>query len=99
MTYKLYFFKSAKKEWDKLSPEIREQFKKKLAKCLQEPHIQNNKLSGMTNCYKIKLRNIGYRLVYQVKDNELIVAVVSVGMRDKNLVYRLAELRLNDQAQ
>ncbi|MDO5667746.1 MAG: hypothetical protein Q4G44_07995 [Alcaligenaceae bacterium] len=27
------------------------------------------RLSGMPDCYKIKLRSVGYRLIYQVNDN------------------------------
>lgn len=47
-----------------------------------------------SDCYKIKLRGIGYRLVYQVRDNELIVVVIAVGKRDKELVYKIALNRL-----
>ena len=37
--------------------------------------------------YKIKLRSAGYRLVYEVRDRELIVVVVAVGKRERNAVY------------
>ena len=30
----------------------------------------------MADCYKIKLRSAGYRLVYQVVDNRLVITVV-----------------------
>ncbi|OAV33457.1 hypothetical protein AO365_1790 [Moraxella catarrhalis] len=33
--------------------------------------------------YKIKLKTIGYRLLYEVIDNEVVVLVVAVGRRDK----------------
>ncbi|MEN8146550.1 MAG: type II toxin-antitoxin system mRNA interferase toxin, RelE/StbE family, partial [Campylobacterota bacterium] len=36
---------------------------------------------------KIKLRNIGYRLAYEVKDKEIVVLVLSVGKRENNSVY------------
>ena len=32
--------------------------------------------------YKIKLRAVGYRLVYEVIDDELVVIVIEVGRRD-----------------
>ena len=48
----------------------------------------------MPNCYKIKLRSIGFRLVYQVTDQELIVTVVAVGKRERNEAYRKARERL-----
>ena len=42
---------------------------------------------------KIKLRVTG-RLVYQVIDNELIIAVVAVGKRERSDVYNLASERM-----
>lgn len=42
---------------------------------------------------KIKLRATG-RLVYQVLDNELIIAVVAVGKRERSDVYNLASERM-----
>jgi mRNA-degrading endonuclease RelE of RelBE toxin-antitoxin system len=41
--------------------------KKKLAERLGRPHVEAASLRGMPDCYKIKLKNAGYRLVYQVK--------------------------------
>ncbi len=49
--------------------------------------------SGQANRYKIKLRSAGYRLVYEVRDNDVIVVVVAVGRRDRNAVYKAAALR------
>jgi len=94
MTYKLRFKVEAKKEWDKLSETLKAQFKKKLTKLLETPHIKSAQLSGMPDCYKIKLRSAGYRLVYQVRDHELVIIVISVGKRDRNMVYKAAQNRL-----
>lgn len=94
MTYKLRFKVEAKKEWDKLSETLKTQFKKKLTKLLETPHIKSAQLSGMPDCYKIKLRSAGYRLVYQVRDHELVIIVISVGKRDRNTVYKAAQKRL-----
>lgn len=63
MNYSLQFHELALKEWKKLDSSIREQFKKKLAERLQQPRTPSSALSGMRDCYKIKLRSIGYRLV------------------------------------
>ena len=88
MSYKLTFLKSALKEWGKLSSPIKEQFKKKIIKCLENPRIKSTALSGIKDCYKIKLRATGYRLVYRVFDNRLVVQVIVVGKRDKGEVYK-----------
>jgi mRNA interferase RelE/StbE len=50
----------------------------------------------MPDCYKIKLKNAGYRLVYQVDDKRIVVIVVAVGKRENLAVYRLAGVRLKD---
>jgi mRNA interferase RelE/StbE len=93
MTYKLKFLPSAKKEWDKLDSSIQSQFKNKLRKCLENPHIQANKLHDFDCAYKIKLRSAGYRLVYEVDDQEIIVFVIAVGKRENNSVYDKARSR------
>lgn len=93
MTYSLEFDARALKEWRKLGDTVREQFKKKLAAVLINPRIEANKLSALPNCYKIKLRSSGYRLVYQVAEREVIVFVVAVDKRERSQVYRKATER------
>ncbi len=93
MSYSLEFVESALKEWRKLDSQIREQFKKKLAERLEAPHVSADRLSGMPDCYKIKLRAVGYRLVYQVDDRAMVVTVMATGKRDKRRVYRKAHVR------
>lgn len=88
MTYKLKFLPVALKEWEKLAPTIKTQFKKKLAERLENPHIPSAKLRGYEAVYKIKLRTLGYRLAYEVIDDEVVVYVLAVGKRDKDEVYK-----------
>ena len=91
--YRLKFHEDALKEWAKLDASVKEQFKKKLAERLYTPRVPSSKLIGHTDRYKIKLRSIGYRLVYEVKDDVLVVVVVAVGRRERNAVYRVASKR------
>jgi mRNA interferase RelE/StbE len=93
MSYELAFLDEALKEWRKLDSVTREQFKSKLAERLQNPKIASARLHGSKERYKIKLKSAGYRLVYQVKDRELLVLVVAVGKRERNEVYKIAERR------
>lgn len=95
MTYKLDFLEEALSEWHKLNPSIKQQLKKKLLKVLENPRVPKNKLSGHSSRYKIKLRSIGYRLVYEVIDNEIIVLVIAVGKRENNTVYNDANSRMS----
>jgi len=92
--YALAFKPSALKEWKKLAPAIRDQFKKKLTKRLDDPHVPADALSGLSGCYKIKLRSVGYRLVYQVEDGEILVTVIAVGRRERGDVYSKASDRI-----
>lgn len=93
MSYELGFLDDALKEWRGLDGSLREQFKKKLGERLENPRVPSAKLSGHPDRYKIKLRSIGYRLVYEVRDCQLIVVVVAVGKRERNAVYKAAEGR------
>ena len=96
MSYELAFLDEALKEWRKLDNVTREQFKAKLIERLQNPKIPSARLHGTKERYKIKLRNAGYRLVYQVNDGQLLVLVVAVGKRERNQVYKAAEKRKAD---
>jgi mRNA interferase RelE/StbE len=94
MTYKLVFKTDAKKEWESLDSTIRTQFKKKLVERINNPRVKSSRLNGMQDCYKIKLRTAGYRLVYQVRDAELVISVITVGKRERNAVYKAAVKRI-----
>ena len=86
MSYKLEFLSDAWKEWEKLDATLKAQFKKKLLERLENPHVESARLSNMANCYKIKLRRSGYRLVYQVEEENLIVLIKAIGKRNHNKV-------------
>ena len=93
MTYELGFVRDALKEWRGLDDVTREQFKRKLAERLENPRVPSAKLSGHKDRYKIKLRAIGYRLVYEVRDTTVLVVVIAVGRRERDAVYRAAVTR------
>lgn len=88
-------------EWDakalkalrKLDPTTRLQILRKLKERLDNPRVPGAKLHGLKDCYKIKLKALGYRLVYQVIDQRLVVYVLSVGRRDDDETYGAADKR------
>lgn len=94
MTYELEFDPRALKEWRKLGATVREQFKKKLSEVLEQPRVDANRLRELPDCYKIKLRQVGYRLIYQVHDEKVSILVVAIGKRDKSEAYKDAGKRV-----
>jgi len=93
LKFELGFLEEALKEWGKLDSNTREQFKSKLTERIANPRVPASKLSGHKDRYKIKLRSVGYRLVYEVRDSEVIVIIVAVGKRERNAVYTAAANR------
>ncbi|PHM47844.1 type II toxin-antitoxin system RelE family toxin [Xenorhabdus miraniensis] len=95
MRFSIDFDERALKEWQKLDKSIREQFKKKLKKLQDNPYIESARLHGeLAGCFKIKLRSSGYRLVYQVIDEEIVIWVIAVGKREKSKSYKSAVERI-----
>lgn len=63
---------------------------------LKRPRNPSAKLRDLLDSYKIKLRTLGYRLVYQVNDKELLVLVIAIGKRKNSAVYEGADKRLEE---
>jgi mRNA interferase RelE/StbE len=96
-TYELEFDVDALKEWHKLDGSVKVQFKKQLAKRLLAPHVPAAQLRGdLQSTYKIKLRDVGYRLVYEVIEQRLVDKVIAVGRRDHDEVYSQATKRMGN---
>ena len=93
--YRLLFDRDALEEWKTLDGSVKTPLRKLLAKRLQSPHVPGDALrGGLKNCYKIKLRKQGYRLIYQVFDERVVVLVIAVGKREREAVYEAALARL-----
>ena len=60
-------------------PGIRDQLRAKLKEWAGAPRVPKVALRGMRDCYKIKLRQSGCRLVYRVEEG---VMVIAIGRRD-----------------
>jgi len=92
--YCLEFDDRALREWDALDGSVRKKFEKKLEKLIWYPHSPENELHrDLSGFYKIKLRKDGYRLVYQVIDERIVIYVIAVGRRADNEIYELASKR------
>lgn len=94
--YKLGFTDKAAKAWRKLDPSLKDMFSRKLEERLNNPRVPGSALHGMRDCYRIKLRDVGYRLVYQVLETRITVMVIAIGRRDGGDVYREAARERDD---
>lgn len=92
-SYQIQFLPAARKEWSKLDGGVQLQFLKVLKRRLVEPRIPSAMLIGMPDCYKIKLRELGYRLVYRVDAGKIVIVVLTVGKRERGEVYAIARKR------
>ena len=93
--YRLKFVPDAWDEWQALDGSVKQVLKPLLAKRLQAPHVPGAQLHReLAGCYKIKLLKQGYRLVYIVEDDELVVLVLSVGKREDSAAYLAAVKRI-----
>ncbi|GAA0493221.1 type II toxin-antitoxin system RelE/ParE family toxin [Pigmentiphaga sp. GD03639] len=95
MSYKLFFLPEARQEWDGLDGSLRTLFKAALKKRLETPRLPGSQLRPpLVDCYKIKLRGVGYRLVYLVRDEATPpdIVVLVVGRRDGGIYEAAAEM-------
>ncbi|MFM9912318.1 MAG: type II toxin-antitoxin system RelE family toxin [Methylophilaceae bacterium] len=97
--YRLKFVPDALDEWNALDGSLKEPLRKLLKKRLDNPHVLGAELKGeLRDCYKIKLLKQGYRLIYAIEDDVMVVLVLAVDRRDKSVAYRAAIKRLQDKA-
>ncbi|HIF9114924.1 TPA: type II toxin-antitoxin system RelE family toxin [Photobacterium damselae] len=91
-TYNLKFERKAKTLFLILGEPEKSLFKEILRKALENPHIEANRFYGtLSGCYKIKLKQSGYRLIYKVEDGERLVLVLAIGKRERKKAYLVTE--------
>lgn len=93
--YRLKFLPEALDEWNALDGSVKNVLRKALKKRLEQPRTPGAQLHGeLRDCYKIKLRKQGYRLIYNVEDNVMVVLVLAIDKREDMAAYRSALERL-----
>jgi mRNA interferase RelE/StbE len=94
--FRIQFIRESAKDWDKLDNSVKLEIKKNLQPRLQDPMIESSRLRGdLSDCYRIRAPKSGYRLVYKVENDSLIILVIAVGKREDEEVYRSAVVRLS----
>lgn len=95
--YRLHFETQAWKEWKQLGGAPKQALREALIKRLDNPHVPASALKGeLAGCYKIKLQKAGYRLVYEVLDDVVVVLVLAIDKRADSAAYLSAASRAAD---
>ncbi len=96
--YRLKFVPDAWAEWSALDGSLKEPLKKLLKKRLDQPRVPGAELRDELNhCFKIKLLRQGYRLIYEIDDDALVVLVLAVDRREDSTAYNSAAKRLREK--
>jgi mRNA interferase RelE/StbE len=85
MAYSILLSPAAERQLEALAPAIQKRVVRRLLSLRENPRPQGvKKLAGENDLYRI--REGDYRIVYTIRDKELIVLVVKIG--DRKEVYR-----------
>lgn len=103
MSWKIEYIKEAQRDLKKLDPFNRKKILKAIDKTAQRPlpppdgigkPLGNHSSSKLSGYYKIKLRELGYRVVYQLVIDGEIMRIIVISIRDDDAVYKEAERRI-----
>lgn len=85
MNYRVEFSRGARKQFRKLPTYVQERVKSKINELATEPRPNRvKKLQGEDNLYRIRVGD--YRIVYEIKDNILLIVIIRVKHRSE--VYK-----------
>jgi len=81
--YTLNFLTSAQKEFKKLDSVVQKRIKKKLLLLVENPEILKNNIKPLKGEHqgKFRLRINQYRVIFQIKEDKLIITIIRIGHR------------------
>lgn len=103
MKWTVEYIKEAQKDLRKLDPYVRKLVLKAIDKTAERPlpppdgigkPLGNHVSSRLSGFYKIKLKNLGYRVVYDLVCEGSVMKIIIISVRDDETVYREAERRI-----
>ena len=107
MSWKIEYIKEAQRDLQKLDAYNRRIILKAIEKTAQRPlpppdgigkPLGNHAAANLSGYYKIKLRDLGYRVVYGLVREGNVMKVIVISIRDDDAVYREAERRIANLA-
>ena len=103
MSWKIEYIKEAQRDLQKLDAYNRRIILKAIEKTARRPlpppdgvgkPLGNHAAANLSGYYKIKLRDLGYRVVYGLVREGNVMKVIVISIRDDDAVYREAERRI-----
>lgn len=103
MSWKIEYIKEAQRDLQKLDPYNRKLILKAIEKTAERPlpppdgigkPLGSHAAANLSGYYKIKLRDLGYRVVYGLIREGNTMKVIVISIRDDEAVYREAERRI-----
>lgn len=107
MAWNIEYMKEAVRDLKRLDPYNRKIILKAILKTAERPlpppdgigkPLGNHASSKLSGYYKIKLRDLGYRVVYQLVIEGEIMRIIVISVRDDEAVYKEAERRIRGLA-
>ena len=108
MEWKIEYIKEAQRDLKNLDPYNRKLILKAIQKTALRPlpppdgigkPLGNHSATKLSGYYKIKLRDLGYRVVYGLVRENNVMKVIVISIRDDELVYKEAERRIQNLVQ
>lgn len=103
MTWKIEYIKEALRDLQRMDAFNRKLVLKAIEKMAERPlpppdgigkPLGHHAAADLSGYYKIKLRDLGYRVVYSLVREGNIMKVIVISIRDDETVYREAERRI-----
>ncbi|PBD80403.1 type II toxin-antitoxin system RelE family toxin [Clostridioides difficile] len=107
MKWNIFYTKDSHKDLKKLDNSQRKQVLRAIEKVSYNPlpspdgygkPLGNKGNNNLTNCFKIKLRGIGIRVVYNLVMENNIMRIIVISVREDSLVYDIASERVKEMA-
>ena len=104
MKWNIEYIKEAQQDLKRLDPYNRRIILKAIDKTAERPlpppdgigkPLGNHNGSKLSGYYKIKLRDLGYRIVYRLLKEGRTMRIIVISIRDDDAVYKEAERRIH----
>lgn len=107
MKWTVEFIKEAQKDLKRLDPYNQRLILKAISKTAERPlpppdgigkPLGNHSVANLSGFYKIKLRDLGYRVVYSLEIENGVMKIIIISVRADEEAYKEAERRIQNIA-